>query len=271
MSSQPINHINLAFFGVTGGCANACLTHTLKNGYKASALARTPSKLQSQLISQGLDKETLDNNLTIIQGDATDVEAVKRTLSPAANHGKIVSTIISGLGGAPKFQTSLTQPITIDNPNITEQATRATLAAIEALLQQSSVAGEEQQKPLYVVISTTGISAGPNDVPLTLRPIYYFLELPHADKRRMEQMLFESADDSVRQVIRGAIAVRPTLLVGDHLISNGNGWKTLRVGTEKKPAMGHAIKRVDVGEWIFEEIVRRGGEKWVGEKVTLTS
>ncbi|EER39420.1 conserved hypothetical protein [Histoplasma capsulatum var. duboisii H88] len=264
MSSFTDKSINIAFFGSTGGCANACLTYALKNGYKASALARTPSKLQTQLLSQGLDQATIDNNLTIIQGDATDVEVIKRTLSPEKNNGKMVSLIISGLGGPPKMTASL-QPITFENPNICENSTNAILSAIEVL--QPSTA-TEKEKPILVAISTTGISSGPRDVPYLLYPLWHFLEVPHKDKKKMEHAIFDSPS---KRLLRGAIVVRPTLLVGDHSITSGKGWKTLNVGTEKKPALGHSIQRADVGEWIFEEMVKAGGEKWLNEKVTLSN
>ncbi|KAK9318922.1 hypothetical protein V1517DRAFT_334223 [Lipomyces orientalis] len=49
------------------------------------------------------------------------------------------------------------------------------------------------------------------------------------------------------------------------------GWKTLRVGVEEKPAVGYTIARADVGEWIFEELIKKDGGEWVGKSVTLTS
>lgn len=69
----------------------------------------------------------------------------------------------------------------------------------------------------------------------------------------------------------GWVSVRPSLLKGTNNIQTGQGWKTLRVGTEKAPAVGYTIERSDVGQWIYEEVIRRGGDEWVGKKVTLTS
>lgn len=51
----------------------------------------------------------------------------------------------------------------------------------------------------------------------------------------------------------------------------GAGLEKVRVGMEKAPAIGYTISRAQVGEWIFEEIVKGGGGKWVGEKVTITT
>lgn len=41
--------------------------------------------------------------------------------------------------------------------------------------------------------------------------------------------------------------------------------------TDEKPEVGYTIPRTLVGEWIIEEIVRMGGDKWVGEGVTITA
>jgi len=45
----------VAFFGATGGVTNAVLVHTLKAGYRATALVRTPQKLRDQLTAQSID------------------------------------------------------------------------------------------------------------------------------------------------------------------------------------------------------------------------
>lgn len=280
--------MTIAFFGATGGCANACLAHTLKAGYKATALARTPSKLITQLHAQGIDDETLDKNLTIVQGDATDVAAAKRVIAPEQNNnnnGAFVSTIVSGLGGSPKVQNSLSQPITLDNPHICEMATRTLVSAARELLHQSQEQGREQGKPLLTIISTTGISSGKQDVPLGLRlgGYHYMLSVPHEDKRKMEDLAFSSMDndedddnnnnnnDNDNAPFRGVVAVRPTILTGDQAIGSGIGWQSLRAGTEADPALGYTVSRADVGEWIFEQVVRTGGEKWVNHAVSLTA
>ncbi|KAF9160010.1 hypothetical protein DFQ26_005982 [Actinomortierella ambigua] len=79
--------------------------------------------------------------------------------------------------------------------------------------------------------------------------------------------------DHSQRVFRGAVVVRPSLLTGDHLVhSKGRkGVKSLKVGSEDKPAIGYTIHRADVGEWIYEEVIRTGGSSVVGQKVTLTN
>ena len=271
----------IAFFGATGGCTNACLAHTLKAGYKATALARTPSKLTTQLQAQGIDEATLDTNLTIIQGDATDVAAAKRVIAPEGNNGALVPTIISGLGGTPKFQNSFSQPMTLDNPHICESAMRTLVTAMTELLQQRvanpyAAPMTRDEKPVLTVISTTGISTVKQDVPLGLRSAYhYMLAVPHEDKKKMEDLAFANVDHGSGTTnyapFRGVISVRPSLLMGDHSISSGKGWQVLRAGTETNPALGYMVSRADVGEWIFQSVVRTGGGEWVNQAVSLTA
>lgn len=270
MSSPSTTKV--AFFGATGGCANSCLTHTLKAGYNVTALARTPSKLTSQLISQGLSQETLDRHLTIVQGDVTDVSAVKETLFPKKD-GALVPLIVFGIGSVPKFQKSLRTPVTIESPEICHTATVTIQSALREVYTENSEF--KSTKPLLTFISTTGIPRnGKNDVPFGFGTFYHFaLAVPHADKRKMEETIVSnmSQQEEGDRDFSGFIGVRPSLLTGDNSIKTGSGWKTLRVGTEEDPAVGYTIKRADVGEWIFEEVVKGGGDSWVGKMVTLTS
>jgi hypothetical protein len=267
MSSSSNTAIVISFFGATGGCANACLAHTLNAGYKASALARTPAKLTTQLLAQGLDQATIDRNLTIIQGDATNVEDVKRTLCPESNNGTLVSTIISGVGGAPKLRLSLLHPFTLDNPEICTRAAETLISAVRELQ-----VSKPQSQPLVAMISTTGISSGPEDVPFLLRFLYHhLLAIPHVDKRQMERAVISAMDteDASARPFRGFVILRPTLLTGDQSIKSGKGWQSLKVGTEKEPALGYTVQRADVGEWIFQEVIKNDGGNWINEMVSL--
>ncbi|KAL2218559.1 hypothetical protein M432DRAFT_632116 [Thermoascus aurantiacus ATCC 26904] len=225
----------IAFFGATGGCTNACLAHTLRAGHHTVALARTPAKLTSQLLSQGLSPATLDTQLRIVQGDARP-----------GGQPRLVEKIVSGIGGTLFLQrkNSLVLRLTLDNPTITEDTTKALLTALRDIYARypSLSSNNRNSKPLLTVISTTGLSKNPNDVPLLFRPMYHTL-------------LAESS----QRLFRGVIVVRPSLLIGDHSITTGKWWRTLQIGTEEKPAVGYTA-RADVGEWIFEEV-----------KVTLTS
>lgn len=288
---------SIAFFGATGGCINACLAYTLLNGYNARALARTPSKLTTLLLSQpGITPEILANQLVIIEGDATDVESVKKTLITNTDPETctLVTNIISGVGcpgvmsytresscPTSKFRIPTLPHITLENPHITEQTTRALLEALEQIASRFPSGIYRSVAPRVTVISTTGHYPGLKDVGFWFRPMYsVLLPIPHADKLQMERLLdqeVELGDDGV--LAGGVVVVRPSFLTGDHLISGGEGEKEVRggglegvrVGTESDPAVGYTISRALVGEWIFEEVIRGYGAKWVGEKVTITA
>ncbi|KAK9374320.1 uncharacterized protein V1513DRAFT_84620 [Lipomyces chichibuensis] len=258
----------IAILGATGGCANASLVHSLLAGYDVRALARTPSKLTSQLLAQGLTQQILDQHLTIIHGDATNVDDVKRTL---VSSGKLVSLIITGLGGKPVLQKSLRRPVTLDNPGICSSSIEALLSALRAAYDENP--STPAHKPLLAYVSTTGITNGPEDVPFGFRFLYHvLLAVPHEDKRKMEYTLkSHMAQPENERLLRGVVGVRASLLTGGIDYKAGKGWKTLRVGTEESPAVGYTIPRPDVGEWIFEELIKRDGGEWVGKIVTLTS
>ncbi|KAK9321300.1 hypothetical protein V1517DRAFT_326891 [Lipomyces orientalis] len=263
------SNCTIAVFGATGGCANATLVHSLLAGYDVSALARTPSKLTAQLLEQGLAQETLDRHLTIVQGDATNVDDVKRAL---VKDGKLVSFIVSGLGGKPILQKSLRTPVTLDNPGICATSTETLLNALRAIYTENPSGAAI--KPLLAYVSTTGISNGPEDVPFWFRFLYHvLLAVPHVDKRKMESTLkwHMAQSETSERFLRAVVGVRASLLTGGIDYRSGHGWRTLRVGTEEKPVVGYTISRADVGEWIFEEIVKKHGGEWVGQRVTLTS
>ncbi|OQE22895.1 hypothetical protein PENFLA_c012G10529 [Penicillium flavigenum] len=294
----------IAFFGATGGCANACLTYTLLNGYNARALARTPSKLTMLLLSQpGITQEILSRQLEIIEGDATDVESITKTLITNSDPNStpngactLVTSIVSGIGGAPTISYTkeskcatiqMRMPalphIELSNPHITEQTTRALLAALAKIASERFASFEAYRDvaPRVTVISTTGNLPGNKDVPILFRPMYsILLPIPHADKLQMEKLLDKEVGLGHAGVLAaGVVVVRPSLLTGDHRVpvcegdEGGQevGLGKVRVGTERDPAIGYTISRALVGEWIFKEIVKSGGEKWVGEKVTITT
>lgn len=239
------------------------------------------------LLDQGIPQTTIDSQLRIVKGDIDDVSAIKNILlvpsaGTAGEGGEeavgLVSAIVSGVGGVGKLQWSLRRPVTVDNPDLCANAVKNVIQALQEIYEtHPSLASG--QRPSITVISSTGISQGPEDVPFGLRTLYHIiLADPHKDKREMERISLENANDAglstdATKVFGGAIVVRATLLKGDQSIKDGKGWKKLKVGTEEKPAVGYSVHRADVGEWIFEEVVRGedGGVKWFGQKVTLTN
>lgn len=137
----------------------------------------------------------------------------------------------------------------------------STILSALALLQPST-------KPLILVLSTTGISTGPRDVPLAFYPLYkMLLANPHKDKFAMENTLTDAIAGSTESWIRGVVIVRASLLTNGPALGKAN----VRAGSEKNPAVGYTISREDVGQWVFENVIQDElRDRWAGEKVTLT-
>ncbi|KAL9114402.1 MAG: hypothetical protein Q9227_001483 [Pyrenula ochraceoflavens] len=274
MSTTPPT---LALFGATGGCTSALLVHALRSSHHTiSALARTPSKLTSQLLAQGIPQSTLSSRLLITPGSATSLADVKSCLTagqPTPNN-TVAPIIVSGLGGTPVFQWSVREPVALDNPTICQDAARVLVQALQELGVDRLPTAE--QKPLFAFISTTGISKprGPEDVPWLFRPLYHWgLAVPHRDKRVAEDIFRGAAAAEGGKdggVFVGVVGVRPSLLMGTNDVQDRKGLEKVREGREQEPAVGYTIRRADVGEWIFREVVEKKGEGWRGEMVTLT-
>jgi hypothetical protein len=249
------------FLGATGGVTNSALVHTLRASIPCIALARSPQKLQTQLTAQSVTPAQLAH-LTIIPGNALNVADLKTALlaqpnptSASSSSPSLPQTIVTGLGGVPKLKFSLTNPLQItdlDDPHVCENAAKALVSALQELYaEQASL--KNQDKPGLAFVSTTGISRGKEDVPFAMRFLYHqMLALPHADKKGMEDVfrgeMEKEYDEGVFRTVSG---VRPTLLNGAADVSDGNGWETIRAGTEERPEIGYGVKRADVGEWIF--------------------
>lgn len=81
----------------------------------------------------------------------------------------------------------------------------------------------------------------------------------------MEKVVVEEAAKE-GSCIRGFVLTRASLLTEGKALGSGH----VRVGTEGAPAVGYTISRDDVGGWVWENLVRREGEGFVGGKVTVT-
>lgn len=262
----------LAVFGGSGGCANSFTTLALQSGFRVRALARNPSRIYEMLLSQNeISQKTLDEQLVVIEGDATDREAVKRTLfvkNNNENESEFVSFVFFGIGGSPTLRFSLKNPVTLDNPWVCEKSMQAiidSLNEVQRAQAQSSYVG-----PGLAIVSTTGISDGPIDVPFGLRWMYRFLLfVPHEDKRRMESIVKSAAEENLFSY---ATTVRCSLLTGDHKIKEQSGDVSLKVGTSKNPTVGYTIPRTVVGGWMFENILISSNQQQSGYSViTLTT
>ncbi|KAL9129433.1 MAG: hypothetical protein Q9217_002107 [Psora testacea] len=243
----------LAFYGATGGSCLAALVPALQAGYDCTALARKPSKLTNLLLSKGILQSAINTHLHITQGDVLSVEAVK---GPLALNGRPADIIISGIGITTFGQSR--QEVTICANALTNIMTA--LREINA---------QAKSKPLLVALSSTGITQNemPRDLPVLMMPFYHCgLKNPHADKIAMEKIIESEMSKGEEAVVRGFVLPRPSLLTN----GKAKGSEKVRVGDEEKPAVGYTISRDDVGWWIFESLVQKDAQRWVGKKPSLT-
>ncbi|KAK3313373.1 hypothetical protein B0H66DRAFT_565949 [Apodospora peruviana] len=220
------------FLGATGGVCLSALRRSLAAGHTCIALCRTPSKLTNQLTTA----ETSSPNLLIEQGNAQDVDSLVRCLTKTAS----VDTVLSSIGGA--FSIS---KMNIDDPKTCEVGMNALVEAIR----------RTKLHPHIIAVSSTGISDAGRDIPLPMVPLYHvLLKAPHKDKKNMETALIKSGEP------RWTI-VRPSFYT-DGPETDGQ----VRAGVEdlagqpkfESKAIGYSISRLDVGKWIFENLLRAG-------------
>ena len=234
-----------------------------------------------------MPSSAIDANLAIIQGSIKDITPVKQTLAPIgiptssttdAAVRQPAQIVLFAVGGKPFFQCSLTHPVTLDDPTICQEGMTTILRALRELRRESVIA--ETQQPLLVTISTTGLSQN-RDVPIALTGLYHWmLRVPHADKKVMEGELARASTEAGPDApIAGFVIVRPTLLSDGDMLGMDkirSGWEThpeavnAREAGAPGPAIGYTIRRADVGLWIFERVVKDGGN-WTNKCVTLTS
>jgi nucleoside-diphosphate-sugar epimerase len=250
----------IAIFGATGGTGLSILKLCLSTGHTVRVLARTPSKLSSL--------STQYPNLQIIQGDIHDVDSIKETLlhpSSTADKQEVVDVIISAIGMVlPGKGLGFTSPDT----HICESGTRNILTALSSLFPLPTNSIAPSSNPLLILLSTTGISSKSRDIPLAMIPLYHWvLSVPHADKKKMEELVMESG--------RRWVMVRPGFLgngepKGSECVRTGVEVPGEKKGEGEDHAIGYTIRREDVGMWIFQECVKGTSEKWEGKCVSLT-
>ncbi len=270
--SPPVIKPQLVRLHISG--MNACTN-------RSYPVARAPSKLTNILTTQhSLPAELLDSNLTIIQGDVKSNSSVRSTLY---HDNRLADIIIFGVGSFPKFQSSLFQPVTLDDPHICGDAMGVITNTLRAIhTEQHNQGMNTASKPLILAISTTGLDNS-RDVPFVYLPLYHWLlSIPHADKRVMEETLAAACGNSSLPPVGDFVVVRPTLLLDGPPKGNVRvGWilspeSKSRSGAHAEeapcPAVGYTIRRSDVGSWIFNEVVERTDRNavWAGKFVTLT-
>jgi NAD(P)-dependent dehydrogenase (short-subunit alcohol dehydrogenase family) len=248
----------LTFFGASTGCGLSALQHALKEGHMCIALCRTPSKLTERFPA------AVYPNLTVIQGNAHDISAVSKCLVHPADPKQFVDQVVSSIGGA--FDA---RKFTIDDPHVCERGMETLLQAVAEMR-----AGGASGGPLIIVLSTTGISKAGRDLPVVMWAFYRsMLGVPHRDKAAMEEKLAGSGE--------AFVVVRPSFLSNE-----AKPERRIRVGVEdisggkhvlEKKEFGYTISRADVGRWIFENLLRGGGDEYKngplqykGKAVSLT-
>jgi hypothetical protein len=249
--------------------------HYNPNPSNNPAVARDPKKLRAHLeTNMGIPASTIDTYLTIIPGDGKNEAAVAATLRSPLDQSKLADTILFGIGTTPKYQASLTTPITMTDKTVCEDCTRTIFASLSSLAAQGVATTAAGLKPLYVTVSTTGISNKRRDVPASLWPLYHWtLAVPHEDKKKTEALVVADRGRHVRDFV----IVRPTLLMsgaakGLEKVKFGWEWaaqESERGGVkEPGPALGYGISRKDVGLFIYRRVMVEGG--WEGKCVSLT-
>jgi hypothetical protein len=231
-------------------------------------VVRNPEKLTNLLKSapHSVPENIITANLTLIAGNATDADDVKKVFTT----GTPVSLIISAVGGSPKLQINIKAPVINDQPTLCGDAAKILVDALKDIA--------IEPKPFLVAISTTGIRNGAyenmqEDVPFGMRTLYHFvLQQPHADKAVMERVIATTGNETP-SVLCGWAIVRPTLL-GD---GESKGVDNIRVGWVGKdksgpgPQTGYQISRADVGAFIFENIIKGDAMEWNEKVISLTN
>lgn len=219
--------VRVAVFGASRGCAHAMVAQGLAKGeHEFNLLIRKPQSLDFT--------EDQKANLTIIEGDANDAEAVKQTI---ANTDVIVYSIGSAF---------ISSSRTMVSPGVC----RDTMTVILQVLEQLS---EEERPKRIIAVSSTGLN-DMKEVPLVFRPIYKFLlPEPHKDKKELERLV------STNTFIPNWILVRPSLLTDGKLEEKYRADEDI---------CGYTVSRVDVGHFLLNQCLVP--TTWINKRVVVT-
>lgn len=220
-----------------------------------------PQETHDLLTARGIPPTTLSTQLTLIEGSATDLNAIIQTLFP--ENLPPASMIISGVGGTPDFSQPLSPKFV--GKTICQDTIRNIL---EVLREQRH---GYKQKPVLMAISSTGLTKE-RDIPLAMVPLYnWMLKVPHADKRVMEELIFEEVGKpELEKAISDYVIIRSSFLTSGAsqrekvrvLKGQGEGQNTA-VGISC-PFVGYTICREDVGGFMFGLVEGLDGEKAPG-------
>jgi hypothetical protein len=234
-------------------------------------VVRTPDKLRQLLMKEHkITTAIMEKYLSIHQGDAKRSIDVSKALANPVNGFCLVDTVYTAIGAYPNNQFSLIEPWVLSDPTICETGMAALLSAINALASQGITKSQTGQKPLVIAISATAGKSITATLPWLMIPLYiWLLRGPHADKRKMEDLLMADSGKHTRDFV----IVRPALLtdgVEQGVEKVRVGWELGNGGEARDapgPAIGWTVSRKDVGGWVYKKAIVEGG--WEGRCVSL--
>lgn len=221
------------------------------------------------LISYDVPESVIDTNLAIVEGPSSrSVHACVELL----HHDPEI--IFSGITALPKFQLNPFKPVSMQDLTITGDSAAVVIEA----LRQLKNAGAIDNRPVFVPISSTGQGIK-RDQPLVMIPLYiWLLRVPQADTTAMEKVIRNCATEP-GSPLAGYVMVRPPLLTD----GPKKGLESLRVGWTVEDAglvegavqepgvtVGYTVSRLDLANWMFEELVQGNIMAWKGKCVTVT-
>jgi hypothetical protein len=217
---------------------------------------------------------TIEQYLSIHQGDAKAPFDVAKALISPTNKAHLVDTIYFSVGVYPKFAFSLVQPFPLTDPTICESAMAAIFTAIDQLGRQGIASTSSAEKLGLIAISATASADLRRGLPWPwiMAPLYaWLLSGPQTDKLKMEKLVLLDAGSHIESFV----IIRPAILTdgvesGVKDVRVGWEWYVDGLGEREKapgPAKGWTISRRDLGAWVFRKAVVEGG--WDGRAVSL--
>lgn len=219
--------VRVSVLGGSKGCSRYMVIQGIEQGdHQYKLLVRSPESLDYT--------EDQKAKITVIKGDAKDLEQVKETI---ANTDVIVYSIGSGFNLIARTMTT---------PGLCFDTMTVLLKAVEEL-------PENERPKRLIIVSSAGVE-GTSDVPYLLKPLYSYLHAPHVDKKNLEDLVIN------QNHILDWVIVRPTLLT--------DGKETGKYRAADHDISGYTISRSDVGHFILHQCITEN--TWLKKKVLVT-
>ena len=215
--------MNIAIFGASGATGKLLTTRCLTSGYNVTALVRTPSKFRMPADSA--------NRLRVIEGNASDSSAVRKTIEGA-------DVVLSALGAR-----------SLKKEDVLEQA----VPLIVSAMQQTGV------RRIIVLGSAGALATSLDRQPAWRRwfaqKILYTTLLKWPIASQMSQWKDLSNSD------------RDWTMVMPPMLTNAPAHGTYRVDGDALPSNGSRISRADVADFMMQQI---GNPRWIRKGVYLS-